>query len=172
MCAGVSICAIAIVVLHDSTVPNDRKHSKLFCWLCHCTHIAITVFGAIHVLGWLEHLPFHRDFLRRHVHESPLVFRVRNKKETIYCYSEEEKEKALKKLGQKSEITRFKGLGEISPDEFGLFIGEHIRLDPVKFIGSERDLSETLTFYMGKNTPKRQEFIIHNLKVELDQLEK
>lgn len=114
-------------------------------------------------------LQFYPEVVRAghlHVLQTPL-FRVRNKKETIYCYSEEEKEKALKKLGQKSEITRFKGLGEISPDEFGLFIGEHIRLDPVKFIGSERDLSETLTFYMGKNTPERQKFIATNLRTEV-----
>ena len=95
---------------------------------------------------------------------------MRNKKETIYCYSEEEKQLALNKLGAKSEITRFKGLGEISPDEFSHFIGEDIRLDPVE-IGQNQELDELLTFFMGKNTPKRQEFIIENLKVEKDLVE-
>jgi topoisomerase-4 subunit B len=101
--------------------------------------------------------------------ETPL-FRVRNKKETIYCYSEEEKRKAVEQLGAKPEITRFKGLGEISPDEFGTFIGEHIRLQPVT-IDKEKHLVKTLEFYMGKNTPDRQEFIIDNLRVELDKIE-
>ncbi|MFN5169419.1 MAG: DNA topoisomerase IV subunit B [Cyclobacteriaceae bacterium] len=101
--------------------------------------------------------------------ETPL-FRVRNKKETIYCYSEEEKRKAVEQLGAKPEITRFKGLGEISPDEFGAFIGEHIRLQPVT-IDKEKNLVKTLEFYMGKNTPDRQEFIIDNLRVELDKIE-
>ena len=101
--------------------------------------------------------------------QTPL-FRVRNKKETIYCYSEQERIDAIKKLGQKSEITRFKGLGEISPDEFKYFIGEDIRLDPV-MLDRAVGIDELLSFYMGKNTPKRQEFIIDNLKVELDQVE-
>ena len=101
--------------------------------------------------------------------QTPL-FRVRNKKETIYCYSEEERRSAIKKLKPKPEITRFKGLGEISPDEFKYFIGDDIRLDPVML---DRDMSieELLQFYMGKNTPNRQEFIINNLKVELDLVE-
>jgi topoisomerase-4 subunit B len=98
--------------------------------------------------------------------QTPL-FRVRNKKETVYCYSEEERRAALLKLGAKSEITRFKGLGEISPDEFKYFIGEDIRLDPV-MLSKETTIEELLTFYMGKNTPKRQEFIIDNLRVEKD----
>tara|TARA_Y100000996_G_C22537249_1_gene648738 strand:- start:94 stop:1983 length:1890 start_codon:yes stop_codon:yes gene_type:complete len=101
--------------------------------------------------------------------QTPL-FRVRNKKETFYCYSENERIKAIEKLGGKPEITRFKGLGEISPDEFKFFIGEDIRLDPVmldKSVTSE----ELLTFYMGKNTQERQKFIIENLKVELDPVE-
>ena len=101
--------------------------------------------------------------------QTPL-FRVRNKKETIYCYSEQERVNAIEKLGQKPEITRFKGLGEISPDEFKYFIGEDIRLDPV-MLDRAVGIDELLSFYMGKNTPKRQEFIIDNLKVELDQVE-
>lgn len=95
------------------------------------------------------------------------LFRVRNKKETIYCYSEEEKRAAVKKLGNKPEITRFKGLGEISPEEFGTFIGENIRLQPVR-IDKEKHLIKTLEFYMGKNTPDRQDFIIENLRIEMD----
>lgn len=98
--------------------------------------------------------------------QTPL-FRVRNKKETIYCYSEEEKRAALVKLGAKAEITRFKGLGEISPDEFRHFIGEDIRLEPV-MLGKDATIDQILQFYMGKNTPKRQEFIIENLRVEKD----
>jgi len=101
--------------------------------------------------------------------ETPL-FRVRNKKETIYCYSEEEKQAAVDKLGSKPEITRFKGLGEISPDEFGKFIGDDIRLQPV-LLHKDSHLQKLLEFYMGKNTPDRQEFIIGNLRVELDKVE-
>jgi topoisomerase-4 subunit B len=101
--------------------------------------------------------------------DTPL-FRVRNKKETIYCYSEEERQAAVAKLGVKPEITRFKGLGEISPDEFGAFIGENIRLQPV-LLGKEGHLSKMLEFYMGKNTPDRQDFIIDNLRIELDKVE-
>ncbi|MGB0979411.1 MAG: type IIA DNA topoisomerase subunit B, partial [Croceimicrobium sp.] len=101
--------------------------------------------------------------------QTPL-FRVRNKKETHYCYSEEEKRAALLKLGLKAEITRFKGLGEISPDEFKHFIGEDIRLDPV-MLSKEATIEQILAFYMGKNTPKRQEFIIENLRVERDPTE-
>ena len=98
--------------------------------------------------------------------ETPL-FRVRNKKETIYCYSEEEKKDAIEKLRGKPEITRFKGLGEISPNEFVHFIGDDIRLDPV-MLDKEMSIEQMLQFYMGKNTPDRQKFIIENLKVELD----
>jgi len=98
--------------------------------------------------------------------QTPL-FRVRNKKQTFYCYSEQERRDAIEKLGGKPEITRFKGLGEISPDEFKNFIGEDIRLDPV-MLDKEMSIEEMLSFYMGKNTPDRQEFIIDNLKVELD----
>jgi topoisomerase-4 subunit B len=101
--------------------------------------------------------------------QTPL-FRVRNKKETIYCYSEEERRNAIEKLKPKPEITRFKGLGEISPDEFVHFIGEDIRLDPV-MLDKDMSIEELLSFYMGKNTPTRQEFIIENLKVELDLVE-
>ncbi len=101
--------------------------------------------------------------------ETPL-FRVRNKKETIYCYSEEEKKNAIEKLRGKPEITRFKGLGEISPDEFVHFIGDDMRLDPV-MLDKEMSIDQMLQFYMGKNTPDRQKFIIENLKVELDIVE-
>lgn len=101
--------------------------------------------------------------------QTPL-FRVRNKKETIYCYSEEERVAAIEKLKPKPEITRFKGLGEISPDEFKYFIGEDIRLDPV-MLDKSISIDKMLEFYMGKNTPDRQEFIIDNLKVELDVVE-
>jgi len=98
--------------------------------------------------------------------QTPL-FRVRNKKETIYCYDDQEKQKAMDKLGKSIEITRFKGLGEISPDEFRQFINEDIRLEPV-VIRKDSAIDALLTFYMGKNTPERQDFIINNLKVELD----
>lgn len=101
--------------------------------------------------------------------QTPL-FRVRNKKETIYCYSEQERIDAIEKLKPKPEITRFKGLGEISPDEFKHFIGNDIRLDPV-MLDKSMSIEELLSFYMGKNTPDRQEFIIDNLKVELDRVE-
>ncbi len=101
--------------------------------------------------------------------ETPL-FRVRDKKDTFYCYSESEKQTAIKKLRGKPEITRFKGLGEISPDEFKYFIGEDIRLEPV-MLDKTMSIDEMLEFYMGKNTPERQGFIIDNLKVELDLIE-
>ncbi|OAD40748.1 DNA topoisomerase IV subunit B [Polaribacter atrinae] len=101
--------------------------------------------------------------------ETPL-FRVRNKKETFYCYSDEEKREAIEKLRGKPEITRFKGLGEISPNEFVHFIGNDIRLDPV-MLDKEMSIEQMLEFYMGKNTPDRQKFIIENLKVELDTIE-
>ncbi|MFY9244049.1 MAG: DNA topoisomerase IV subunit B [Polaribacter sp.] len=101
--------------------------------------------------------------------DTPL-FRVRDKKETIYCYSEEEKREAIEKLRGKPEITRFKGLGEISPNEFVHFIGDDIRLDPV-MLDKEVSIEQMLEFYMGKNTPDRQKFIISNLKVELDVIE-
>lgn len=98
--------------------------------------------------------------------QTPL-FRVRNKKETIYCYSDEERKAAIAKLGPKPEITRFKGLGEISPDEFKHFIGKDIRLEPV-LLDQKASIQELLNYYMGKNTPDRQEFIIDNLRVEKD----
>ena len=101
--------------------------------------------------------------------QTPL-FRVRNKKETIYCYSEEERRQAIEKLSGKPEITRFKGLGEISPDEFKNFIGDDIRLEPV-MLDKAMSIDALLKFYMGKNTPDRQDFIINNLKVELDLVE-
>ena len=114
-------------------------------------------------------LQFFPDLVRNnHIYilDTPL-FRVRNKKETVYCYSEEEKQKAVRKLGNKPEITRFKGLGEISPDEFGQFIGEDIRLDPV-ILEKESSIPKILGYYMGKNTPERQKFIIDNLRIEKD----
>ena len=114
-------------------------------------------------------LQFFPDLIKKgHVYilQTPL-FRVRNKKETIYCYSEEERQEAVNKLGAKAEITRFKGLGEISPDEFKHFIGKDMRLDPVG-LRKEDAVKELLAFYMGKNTPERQTFIIDNLIVEED----
>lgn len=100
--------------------------------------------------------------------QTPL-FRVRNKKETIYCYSDEERQRAIAKLGNKPEITRFKGLGEISPEEFGLFIGEDMRIDPV--ILKDQNIKSLLEYYMGKNTPDRQKHIVGNLRVEKDDAE-
>ncbi|HVF82177.1 MAG TPA: DNA topoisomerase IV subunit B [Flavisolibacter sp.] len=117
-------------------------------------------------------LQFFPDLVKNnHIYilDTPL-FRVRNKQDTIYCYSEQEKQKAMKKLGSKPEITRFKGLGEISPDEFGQFIGDDIRLQPV-IIEHGDHIQHLLEYYMGKNTQERQEFIINNLKVELDAVE-
>jgi topoisomerase IV subunit B len=117
-------------------------------------------------------LQFFPDLVREghlYILETPL-FRVRNKKETIYCYSEEEKNAAIEKLGSKPEITRFKGLGEISPDEFAGFIGTDIRLDPI-ILNAETSIQGLLTYYMGKNTPERQGFIIDNLRLELDVVE-
>lgn len=114
-------------------------------------------------------LQFFPDLVRRgHVYilETPL-FRVRNKKETIYCYSDIERQEAIAKLGNKPEITRFKGLGEISPDEFKGFIGPDMRLEPI-ILKKDTSISDVLKFYMGKNTPDRQEFIIDNLRVEKD----
>ena len=116
-------------------------------------------------------LQFFPELIKKgHVYilQTPL-FRVRNKQKTYYCYSDEEKEKAIKKLKTKPEITRFKGLGEISPDEFKHFIGENIRLDPV-VMKKHESVSQMLEFYMGKNTPTRQEFIIDNLYVEKDEV--
>jgi len=115
---------------------------------------------------------FFPDLVRKghlYILQTPL-FRVRNKKETIYCYSQEEKDQAVEKLGTNPEITRFKGLGEISPDEFKHFIGKDIRLDPVR-LKKDDTVSEILPFYMGKNTPERQEFIIDNLRMEEDLVE-
>lgn len=114
-------------------------------------------------------LQFFPDLVRRgHVYilETPL-FRVRNKKETIYCYSDIERQEAIAKLGNKPEITRFKGLGEISPDEFKGFIGADMRLEPI-ILRKDTSISDILKFYMGKNTPDRQEFIIDNLRIEKD----
>ena len=106
---------------------------------------------------------------RLYVLETPL-FRVRNKKVTHYCYSESEKDKAMDKLGTTAEVTRFKGLGEISANEFKDFIGENIRLVPIS-LAHLHSSDELLSFFMGKNTPERQDFIIDNLKVEKDLVE-
>ena len=117
-------------------------------------------------------LQFFPDLVKgRHVHilQTPL-FRVRNKKETIYCYSDAERMAAIEKLGNKPEITRFKGLGEISPDEFAQFIGDDMRKDPV-LMSKEASIKDLLTYYMGKNTPQRQKDIIENLRVEKDLVE-
>ncbi len=117
-------------------------------------------------------LQFFPDLVKNgHVYilQTPL-FRVRNKKETIYCYSEEERRNAIQKLGVKPEITRFKGLGEISPDEFKLFIGKDIRKDPV-IVGKDTTIYNMLNYFMGKNTQERQDFIIENLVVEKDLVE-
>ena len=114
-------------------------------------------------------LQFFPDLIKKgHVYilQTPL-FRVRNKKETMYCYSEDERLNALKKLGANAEITRFKGLGEISPDEFVHFIGKDMRLDQVTLRKGDA-VSDLLAFYMGKNTSERQNFIIDNLVVEED----
>ena len=114
-------------------------------------------------------LQFFPDLVKNgHVYilQTPL-FRVRNKKETAYCYSDEERRAAIAKLGPKPEITRFKGLGEISPDEFKHFIGKDIRLEPV-LLDQRASIQELLNYYMGKNTQERQEFIIENLRVETD----
>ncbi|MDE0722207.1 MAG: DNA topoisomerase IV subunit B [Flavobacteriales bacterium] len=117
-------------------------------------------------------LQFFPDLVKKghlYVLQTPL-FRVRNKKETHYCYDESEKKVAMKKCGERAEITRFKGLGEISPDEFSFFIGEDMRIDPV-VIGREANIQEMLGFFMGKNTPDRQKFIIENLRVDKDDVE-
>src|SRR5450432_2828720 len=117
-------------------------------------------------------LQFFPDLVKNgHVYilETPL-FRVRDKKETIYCYDENEKQQAVKKLGSKPEITRFKGLGEISPEEFGKFIGENIRKQPVMLL-PETHIQQLLEYFMGKNTPQRQDFIIGNLRMEIDHAE-
>jgi topoisomerase-4 subunit B len=111
-------------------------------------------------------LQFFPDLVRNghlFILQTPL-FRVRNRKETIYCYNQEEKQTAIRKLGGKPEITRFKGLGEISPEEFGLFIGADMRLEPVLL--RDASIEKILTYYMGKNTQERQEFIIENLRME------
>ena len=117
-------------------------------------------------------LQFFPDLVRNnHVYilDTPL-FRVRNKSKTIYCYSEEEKQRAVRELGVKPEITRFKGLGEISPDEFARFIGQEMRKEPV-LISQDAQIQKLLEYYMGKNTPARQTFIIDNLRIEKDMAE-
>jgi topoisomerase-4 subunit B len=117
-------------------------------------------------------LQFYPDLVRAghlYILQTPL-FRVRNKKETIYCYSDEERREAILKLGKNPEITRFKGLGEISPDEFKHFIGATMRLEPV-ILQKTANINEMLDFYMGRNTPDRQLFIIENLRLEEDFVE-
>jgi topoisomerase IV subunit B len=117
-------------------------------------------------------LQFFPDLVRNghlYILQTPL-FRVRDKKNTYYCYSEGEKQAAIRKLKGNAEITRFKGLGEISPDEFGAFIGEDIRLEPV-VLTEDCNIDQTLEYYMGKNTPERQDFIIENLRLELEEIE-
>jgi topoisomerase-4 subunit B len=117
-------------------------------------------------------LQFFPDLVKNgHVYilETPL-FRVRNKSKTIYCYSEEEKQAAVREIGKNAEITRFKGLGEISPAEFGTFIGEDIRLEPL-LLEEQTSVPKLLQYFMGKNTPQRQEFIIENLRIEKDTIE-
>jgi topoisomerase-4 subunit B len=115
-------------------------------------------------------LQFFPELIRKghlYILQTPL-FRVRNKQKTYYCYSDEERREAINKLKGKPEITRFKGLGEISPDEFKHFIGKNIRLEPV-ILNKESGMEEVLDFYMGKNTQERQEFIIDNLRLEIDE---
>ncbi|MEG1938425.1 MAG: type IIA DNA topoisomerase subunit B, partial [Akkermansia sp.] len=114
-------------------------------------------------------IQFFPELLREghlYILQTPL-FRVRNKQKTFYCYSDAEREAAVAACGKNPEITRFKGLGEISPDEFHGFIGENIRLDKVRLEDNHK-IKDMLTFYMGKNTPDRQEYIVSNLRVELD----
>ncbi|MBM3930033.1 MAG: type IIA DNA topoisomerase subunit B [Sphingomonadales bacterium] len=114
-------------------------------------------------------LQFFPDLVREghlYILETPL-FRVRNKQETVYCYSEAEEQAAMKRLGVKSEVTRFKGLGEISPGEFGRFIGPDMRLEPI-ILKADTSIPKLLAYYMGKNTPERQQFIIENLRYEMD----
>ena len=117
-------------------------------------------------------LQFFPDLIKNghlYVLQTPL-FRVRNKKKTIYCYNSDEREAAVMELGPNPEITRFKGLGEISPDEFKHFIGTNKRLEPVTLRKAD-NVAELLEFYMGKNTPERQDFIIDNLRIEEDVVE-
>jgi topoisomerase-4 subunit B len=117
-------------------------------------------------------LQFFPDLVRNghlFILDTPL-FRVRDKKDTYYCYSEGEKQTAIKKLRGKPEITRFKGLGEISPDEFADFINDNIKLEPV-LLHEDISIDKILDYYMGKNTMERQEFIINNLRIELDAIE-
>jgi topoisomerase IV subunit B len=117
-------------------------------------------------------LQFFPDLVRNghlYILQTPL-FRVRDKKNTHYCYSETEKKAAIRKLKGNAEITRFKGLGEISPDEFGAFIGQDIRLEPV-VLTEDCNIDHTLEYYMGKNTPERQDFIIENLRLELEEVD-
>ena len=131
----------------------------------------LRVFGSINTADGWKKVPirFFPDLVKKNhvfILQTPL-FRVRNKKETRYCYNEEERKDAIDSLGKNPEITRFKGLGEISPHEFKFFIGENIKLDPV-MLDRNTTSEDLMSFYMGKNTQERQKFIINNLKVELD----
>ena len=117
-------------------------------------------------------LKFYPDVVRAghlSILQTPL-FRVRDKKSNVYCYSSAEKEKALKKIGRSAEITRFKGLGEISPEEFKGFISEDIRLETVHLTGEDK-IADIIQFYMGDNTPVRQKFIRMNLRSDIDNTE-
>ena len=147
---GIENCEGEVVVATDADV--DGMHIRL---------LILTFF-----------LQFFPDLVKNgHVYilETPL-FRVRNKKDTLYCYSENEKNAAINNLGGNPEITRFKGLGEISPEEFGLFIGESMRLEPI-IIKGKTSVNDLLKYFMGKNTEERQNFIIDNLRIEEDELE-
>ena len=112
-------------------------------------------------------IQFFPELIKRghlYILETPL-FRVRNKKETIYCYSAQDMENSKDKLGANPEVTRFKGLGEISPNEFKTFINENMKLEPI-IIDKDKDITDIVSYYMGKNTQSRQDFIIQNLKNE------
>ena len=135
-------------------------------WVRKVGNVYAQVFRNIPLLIITFFLQFFPELIKEghlYILQTPL-FRVRNKKETRYCYSEPERIKALEEV-KNPEITRFKGLGEISPDEFKHFIGKDIRLEPV-MIGKDQTIESLLEFYMGKNTPTRQEFIINNLAIE------
>ena len=157
---------------HDSQILFKIKVVKFMRWTeSNQLHKQVIALLMLALLTFF--LQFFPEIIKEghlHILDTPL-FRVRDKKETIYCYSEFEKQEAIKKLRGKPEITRFKGLGEISPNEFSHFIGDDIRLDPV-MLDKETSIEKLLSFYMGKNTPQRQKFIINNLKVELDLVEK
>ena len=174
---GIFVGLLAIVLLAYKLVSESQKESLSLDFNLNITAIS---FALLLITFFLQFFPEVIKEGHLYILQTPL-FRVRNKKETIYCYSEDERRYAIEKLKPKPEITRFKGLGEISPDEFKRlgeispdefkhFIGEDIRLDPI-MLDDNMSIDELLSFYMGKNTPTRQEFIIDNLKVELDLIE-